>query len=691
MIHPTSSISHQVATSRWMSGGIACVAAIVMGLTLLAPPATAADLDDEPQSQPSLSTVAPQPSTEPSSPAPTTSSPSSVPPPAAVEPSISPISPSLSTPTSQADGAMPDYPLDVSALKPQGPGAAMGSGGIPRTISTPFAATSLSAADEKPAGTESMQSGFDVSGHQPVVNWTSAWNNGARFAFIKASEGPWPMNDYFSQQYNGATSAGLIRGAYSFGRPDISGGASQAKTLVQSGGGWSADGRTLPGVLDLENYVGLPACYGLSAAQLINWTRDFTSTYLSMTGRDAIIYVNYSFWNSCMGSTTAFGSENPIWVAAYGPSLGNLLIPGGWKQFTFWQYAHSGTYPGDQNVFNGDYRQLQNLAGATPTSASSSITSQAASNPRLKAPITGVICGLTNGGCYQGFQGGTVHHSPASGAHATWGGIRSKWGSLGYENGKLGYPITNEICGLAKDGCYQGFQGGTIHYSPASGTHATRGSVRSLWGVLGYENSSLGYPVTDEICGLSDDGCYQAFLGGKIHYSPSSGTYATWGGIGGKWGSLGYENGKLGYPITKEICGLTEGGCYQGFQGGTIHYSPGVGAYAAWGAMRDIWGSFGFENGKLGYPVTNEICGLAKAGCYQGFQGGTIHYSPSSGTHATWGGIRDKWGSLGYENGRLSYPLTNEICGQANGGCYQTFQGGRVRYSPASGTTVSFN
>lgn len=356
-----------------------------------------------------------------------------------------------------------------------------------------------------------------------------------------------------------------------------------------------------------------------------------------MTGRDAIIYVNYSFWTSCMGSTTEFGSKNPLWVAAYGPSLGNLLIPGGWNQFTFWQYADSGTYPGDQNVFNGDYRQLQSLAGAAPTTASSSIASQAASNPRLKAPITGVICGLINGGCYQGFQGGTVHYSPAGGAHATWGGIRNKWGAEGYENGKLGYPITNEICGLAKDGCYQGFQGGTIHYSPASGTHAT------------------------------------------------------WGGIGDKWGFLGYANGKLGYPITREICGLAEGGCYQGFQGGTIHYSPGVGAYAVWGAIRDIWGSFKFENGKLGYPVTNEICGLAKAGCYQGFQGGTIHYSPSSGTHATWGGIRDKWASLGYENGRLSYPLTNEICGQPNGGCYQVFQGGTVRYSPARGTTVSFN
>ena len=309
-------------------------------------------------------------------------------------------------------------------------------------------------------------------------------------------------------------------------------------------------------------------------------------------------------------------------------------------------------------------------------------------NGKLGYPTTNEICGLASGGCYQGFQGGTIHFTTATGAYATWGGIRTAWGALGYERGKLGYPTTNEICGLPDGGCYQSFQGGDIHYSPATGAHGTSGPVRATWGSLGYERGKLGYPTTNEICGLSNGGCYQSFQGGDIHYSPATGARATWGGIRATWGTLGYENGKLGYPITNEICGLANGGCYQGFQGGTIHYSPGVGAYATWGGIRASWGTLGYENGKLGYPTTNEICGLVNGGCYQGFQGGTIHYAPGIGAYATSGPIRATWGTLGYENGKLGYPTTNETCGLADGGCTQRFQNGAINWSPQRGSVV---
>jgi GH25 family lysozyme M1 (1,4-beta-N-acetylmuramidase) len=56
----------------------------------------------------------------------------------------------------------------------------------------------------------------------------------------------------FSDNYIGATKVGLIRGAYHFGRPDTSSGAAQANFFVAHGGGWSRDGITLPGVLDIE-------------------------------------------------------------------------------------------------------------------------------------------------------------------------------------------------------------------------------------------------------------------------------------------------------------------------------------------------------------------------------------------------------------------------------------------------------
>ena len=59
-------------------------------------------------------------------------------------------------------------------------------------------------------------------------------------------------NPYFSSQYTGATNAGLIRGSYHFARPDQSSGAAQANFFAAHGGGWSGDGITLPGALDIK-------------------------------------------------------------------------------------------------------------------------------------------------------------------------------------------------------------------------------------------------------------------------------------------------------------------------------------------------------------------------------------------------------------------------------------------------------
>ncbi|WP_346960674.1 M43 family zinc metalloprotease, partial [uncultured Arthrobacter sp.] len=364
-------------------------------------------------------------------------------------------------------------------------------------------------------------------------------------------------------------------------------------------------------------------------------------------------------------------------------------------------------------------------------------------NGKLGYPLSNETCGLINGGCYQKFQGGTIHWSQATGAVPTWGAIRATWAALGYERGKLGYPAGKETCGLAGGGCYQSFQGGTIHWTSGTGAVATLGAIRSSWGKLGYENGKLGYPTANETCGLVNGGCSQKFQGGAIHYAPGVGAFGTWGPIRAAWGARGYETGKLryptsnvvcaqtdscdqnfqggaihwtassgaiatmgpigtawaglgsargklGYPVANEVCGLASGGCSQRFQGGTIHWSPGTGARATWGGIRSTWTSLGAERGKLGYPRGNETCGLPNGGCYQQFQGGDIHWSPATGAYATWGGIRSTWGSLGYERGKLGYPSGREVCGLLNGGCYQSFQGGTIHWSPATGAKATW-
>src|SRR5690242_15158922 len=46
--------------------------------------------------------------------------------------------------------------------------------------------------------------GMDVSSYQGNVNWTAARNNGAKFTYIKATEGTSYQNPYFGQQYLGS-------------------------------------------------------------------------------------------------------------------------------------------------------------------------------------------------------------------------------------------------------------------------------------------------------------------------------------------------------------------------------------------------------------------------------------------------------------------------------------------------------
>ncbi|KAL8868729.1 MAG: hypothetical protein Q9198_008084, partial [Flavoplaca austrocitrina] len=69
---------------------------------------------------------------------------------------------------------------------------------------------------------------FDISHYQATVNYQGAYNSGARFVIIKATEGTTYTDSKFSQHYNGATAAGLICGGYHFARPGSSSNSAQA-------------------------------------------------------------------------------------------------------------------------------------------------------------------------------------------------------------------------------------------------------------------------------------------------------------------------------------------------------------------------------------------------------------------------------------------------------------------------------
>ncbi|MFD4760030.1 lysozyme [Streptomyces sp. NPDC058439] len=217
-----------------------------------------------------------------------------------------------------------------------------GQGGLPR--------------DTRAAQTE----GVDVASYQGNVNWATLWNSGVKWAYTKATEGTYYTNPYFAQQYNGSYNVGMIRGSYHFATPNTTSGAVQANYFVDHGGGWSKDGKTLPGALDIEWNPYGDQCYGLSQAAMVNWIRDFVNTYKARTGRDAVIYTATSWWQSCTGNNAGFGATNPLWVARYNSTVGEL--PAGWGYYTMWQYTSSGPYVGDHSHFNGALDRVQALA-----------------------------------------------------------------------------------------------------------------------------------------------------------------------------------------------------------------------------------------------------------------------------------------------------------------------------------------
>ncbi|KAL9018644.1 MAG: hypothetical protein Q9185_004055 [Variospora sp. 1 TL-2023] len=206
--------------------------------------------------------------------------------------------------------------------------------------------------------------GFDVSHYQASVNFVGAYNSGARFVIIKATEGTTYIDPKFSSHYTSATSARLIRGGYHFARPSSSTGSAQATFFLAHGGGWSPDGITLPGMLDMEynpSSTGGGSCYGLSQPAMVAWIRSFVDTYQSRTGRWPMIYTTNDWWVTCTGNSAAFSGTCPLVLARYS-SAGPGPVPGAWGYHTIWQKDAAYAYGGDSDEFNGGLAGLQKLA-----------------------------------------------------------------------------------------------------------------------------------------------------------------------------------------------------------------------------------------------------------------------------------------------------------------------------------------
>jgi hypothetical protein len=163
-------------------------------------------------------------------------------------------------------------------------------------------------------------------------------------------------------------------------------------------------------------------------------------------------------------------------------------------------------------------------------------------------------------------------------AFAITGAIYAKWLSLG---GLVwGVPSTDELTTPDGIGRFNHFNEGTasIYWTPQTGANAIGGAIHRKWAQLGWERSPLGYPMTDELPTRDGVGRYNHFSNhGSIYWTPQTGANAVWGAIRAKWESLGWEQSYLGYPASDEV-DFPEGGRANEFQHGGIYWWQDTGA-----------------------------------------------------------------------------------------------------------------
>jgi GH25 family lysozyme M1 (1,4-beta-N-acetylmuramidase) len=203
------------------------------------------------------------------------------------------------------------------------------------------------------SGTDFAIQGIDVASYQGYPNWTSVKNSGKTFAFTKATEGTGYTNPYFATNWARMKSAGLIRGAYHFGRPSVDPVASANKFCDVVG----------PTSGDLQMTLDIETTDGKTPSQVRGWIVAFINQIKARTGRPGIIYTGFYFWRDSAGNGANLNC--PLWLAAYVTNPDNY-VPAAWPFFTFWQYTDAGSVPGvsgnvDRDAFNGSLTGLNNL------------------------------------------------------------------------------------------------------------------------------------------------------------------------------------------------------------------------------------------------------------------------------------------------------------------------------------------
>jgi len=395
--------------------------------------------------------------------------------------------------------------------------------------------------------------------------------------------------------------------------------------------------------------------------------------------------------NVAGGKMRRYQGGNIYWTAAfgayevYGAILDRYVVMGGPASPLGFPTTGEASAPGDgrMNLFQGGgiyWTPAVENAHATYGEIGRLYQAMGGPGSPLGFPLTDEATTPGGAGRFNDFQGGSIYWSFATGVHEVHGEIARKYREFGGPTSFLGLPTGDERG--VPGGRASAFQGGEIFWSPQSGAHEVHGAIAWLYSVMGGPASGHGFPVRDEAATPGGVGRFNAFQGGEIYWSPSTGVQEVHGAIRDLYQSLGGPGSFLGFPVSGERG--VPGGRASAFQGGEIFWSPSTGPREVHGAILDVYLFFGGPGSFLGFPVTSETATPDGTGRYNHFQGGSVYWSWSTGAHEVHGAIRDFWAGSGWERGPLGYPVTSELP-TPDGGRVSGFQGGAVTWTPAAG------
>ena len=221
-----------------------------------------------------------------------------------------------------------------------------------------------------------------------------------------------------------------------------------------------------------------------------------------------------------------------------------------------------------------------------------------------------------------------MFHERSGRAFEMHGSIYSRFKAMGTKAGQLGYLITDEVRATKTSGRKSLFSKGGIYWHGNTGAHPVMGEIYLEYENLG-ESRVLGFPkrAARNITG----GQEQIFERARMYYKTGAAkAHEVHGAILAKYLAKGGVR-KWGFPVSNESDvrkGRNIRGKFSEFEGCTIYWKSGVGAFEVHGHIRMKYKELDGPLGALGFPTSDEldIPKLSGPGRINTFEKGCINW-----------------------------------------------------------------